>query len=334
MRRELKTLRRFLGRKSIKVAVICHQNADPDALCSAYALECLAWAMGCRAEFSTLSDEVSSITANIAEELKIDYSTSNDLESFDKFIVVDAGTPEQLGKFHDAPFMRPTMVIDHHVLNHKDIFSSFIVDHNATATAEIITKLFEVARIRPSEKASTALLIGILYDSRNFYIATPKTLRAAAFLIENGADYTAAQEALKGTMDRAERVARLKAAKRAELIDINGWIIVFTQVGSYEASAGRGLIELGADVAIVGSERKDETRVSGRATKRFYEKTGIHLGEVMKEVEGKVKGSGGGHSLAAGFNGESPLNVVFKEIQEILKKKIKESNVEGLNDQR
>lgn len=312
--------------------MICHENADPDALCSAYALRDLASAVGCKAEFSTLSDEVSNITANVAETLKIDYLTSGDLEKFDMFIVVDAGTPDQLGKFHEAPFVRPTMVIDHHVLNRKDIFSSFIIDCEATATAEIITRLFEAARVHPSEKACTALLVGILYDSRNFYIATAKTLRAAAFLIENGADYTTAQEVLRGTMDRAERVARLKAAKRAELVDIEGWIIAFTRVGSYEASASRGLIELGADVAIVGSERKEETRVSGRATKRFYEKTGVHLGEVMKEIESRIKGSGGGHSLAAGFNGKCTLDEAFKEIQEILRRRIMERGVEGSDD--
>jgi len=316
----------------VKVAVICHQNADPDALCSAYALEHLAWAMGCEVEFSTLSDAVNNITENVAKELEIDYSTDNDIETFDKFIIVDAGAPEQLGKFRDAPFKKPTMVIDHHVLNQRDIFSAFIVDYEATATAEIITRLFEVAKVRLSKKVSTALLVGILYDSRNFYIATPKTLRAAAFLIENNADYTTAQEVLKGSMDRAERIARLKAAKRMDIIDVGGWIIAFTQVGSYEASASRGLIELGADVAIVGSERKEEVRVSGRATRKFYEKTGIHLGEVMKEVESKVRGKGGGHSLAAGFSGEYTLDAVFKNVQDILKKKIRERSAEGLND--
>ncbi|MEM4678846.1 MAG: bifunctional oligoribonuclease/PAP phosphatase NrnA, partial [Candidatus Jordarchaeales archaeon] len=324
MQKELKVLRKFLKKKrGAKVAVICHQNADPDTLCSAYALKDLVSAIGYRVELSTLADEVSSVTANIAKTLNIEYSTEcNDLDGYDAFIVVDAGVPEQLGKFCNAPFIKPTLLIDHHTTKTTRPFSAFIIDSEAAATAEIVARLFEAAKKRPSKKVSTALLVGILYDSRNFYIATAKTLRAAAFLLESGADYTLAQEILKGTMDKPEKMARLKAAKRAELIEIDGWIIAFTHVGSYEASAGRGLIELGADVAIVGSEREGETRVSGRAAKKFFEKTGIHLGELMKEVESRIGGSGGGHSLAAGFDGEIPLDEIFKEIKEVLREKI------------
>ncbi|MHA1606911.1 MAG: DHH family phosphoesterase [Candidatus Freyarchaeota archaeon] len=303
------------------MAIICHQNADPDALCSAYALKHLIGILGYKGEISVLSDEVSILASNIAGMLNIEYSTSGNLNAFNLFIVVDTCNPEQLGKFHQAPLIKPTLTIDHHSPKpEKGVFKESIVDPKATSTSEIIAELFKKSGKEISREVCTALLIGILYDSRSLYLATPRTLKTAAFLLEKGGDYTFAHRVLKGIMDRAEKIARLKAAKRAEITDVNGWIIVFTRVGSYEASACRGLIELGADVAIVGTERKDEIRISARATKEFYERTRVHLGKVMNKLGKTIGGSGGGHTLAAGFNATSgDLEDAFQTLQTLLR---------------
>jgi nanoRNase/pAp phosphatase (c-di-AMP/oligoRNAs hydrolase) len=82
-------------------------------------------------------------------------------------------------------------------------------------------------------------------------------------------------------------------------METEGWIIVSSMVSSFEASACRALIDLGADVAIVSSNRKKGGRVSGRSTDAFHKRTGVSLAKVMEKVGLELDGSGGGHPTAA-----------------------------------
>ncbi|MFX1264814.1 MAG: DHHA1 domain-containing protein, partial [Promethearchaeota archaeon] len=105
--------------------------------------------------------------------------------------------------------------------------------------------------------------------------------------------------------DRSERIARLKAAGRLNVHTFDDWIIATTKVKAFEASACRGLIDLGADVAIVGGVTANgEVRLSSRSTRDFSTMTGVNLGtDVMEPLGELIGGEGGGHANAAGANG-------------------------------
>ena len=77
---------------------------------------------------------------------------------------------------------------------------------------------------------------------------------------------------------------------------------------------------LGADLAIVGSSDKDRLKISLRSKEEFYQKSGIHLGrDLAKPLGDYVKGTGGGHSLAAGITGIGKVEDALKKASEILK---------------
>ena len=84
------------------------------------------------------------------------------------------------------------------------------------------------------------------------------------------------------------------------------------------------MIELGADVAIIGgTPKKDTVRLSSRSTRAFYENTGINLGtDVMDPIGVLIDGEGGGHANAAGANGKKNLDEALEKSLEIIRNKI------------
>ena len=96
------------------------------------------------------------------------------------------------------------------------------------------------------------------------------------------------------------------------------WIIAFSFVSSYEASAARSLMQLGADVAIVIMKNKDETRISFRTTSEFIQKTTISLAkDIIPIFISNFGGNGGGHDGACGYNSSKLLDI--KEVKFFLK---------------
>ncbi|MFW9932966.1 MAG: DHH family phosphoesterase, partial [Candidatus Thorarchaeota archaeon] len=128
--------------------------------------------------------------------------------------------------------------------------------------------------------------------------------------------------------DRSERIARLKAASRLLVHTIGDWVIVTAKIGAYEASACRGLIDLGADVAIVGGKpAKDVVRISARSTNEFYQETGINLGtDIMEPLGELIDGKGGGHPNAAGANGTRNRKKALLQSVELIRKILEQNS--------
>ena len=168
------------------------------------------------------------------------------------------------------------------------------------------------------------LLTGMLFDTRRFFYADSNTLTAAIRLIAAGADYDECVRSLLIRPDRSERIARLKAAGRVKVHLVGDWIVAVSKINAFEASACRGLIELGADVSIVGGiPKKDTVRLSSRSTRAFSENTGINLGtDVMVHIGALIDGEGGGHANAAGANGKKNLEEALEKSLEIIRDKV------------
>jgi nanoRNase/pAp phosphatase (c-di-AMP/oligoRNAs hydrolase) len=124
-------------------------------------------------------------------------------------------------------------------------------------------------------------------------------------------------------MEHSERMARLRAANRATLLKMKDWLIALSNVSAYQASAARGLLTLGAHVAVVAGKKGDEIQVSFRAVQEFYDKTAIHVGrDLAKPLGDFLGGMGGGHAVSAGVNGPGDVNSCLKFCEKLLKKKL------------
>jgi nanoRNase/pAp phosphatase (c-di-AMP/oligoRNAs hydrolase) len=76
-------------------------------------------------------------------------------------------------------------------------------------------------------------------------------------------------------------------------------------------------------VAVVAGQRNEKIQISMRATRVFFEKTGVHLGkDIAKPLGEYLGGMGGGHAVAAGVNGVGDVEASLKRCLRLLKAKL------------
>jgi len=176
----------------------------------------------------------------------------------------------------------------------------------------------------PSADEAKALFLGLAFDSRHFVIATSETLKVVADLVDAGVNAQETLPVLSLPMAHSERMARLKASTRIKLLKINCWLIALSQVSAYQASAARGLIALGAHVAVVAGKKGDKIQVSFRASSEFYKETDLHMGRDLATPLGEfLGGMGGGHSVSAGANGDGDVKACLNFCAKLIKKRLK-----------
>jgi phosphoesterase RecJ-like protein len=309
------------------VIILGHHNADPDAVGSAQGVkELIERLKPGTVTRIVMPDDISRLSMKLIEALELDVFEGSSM-SFDTLVIVDSGGLNQLGAWESQVIggAHVVILIDHHTLDerlskHVDLL---IHDDEASSTSEIVQRLYEKNQLTPSVTTSKALLAGIVFDSKYFTLGDSNTFKAASMLLENIGDISGIREIMQTEIDVSEKIARLKSGQRSEIHQINDWVIVFSELGSYQASGARALISIGADIAIVIGSEKDETRVSLRSTQAFYDKTGLHLGELVSAFSSANGGSGSGHPTAAGYNGAiSPVilrQMLLKNITEQIK---------------
>jgi nanoRNase/pAp phosphatase (c-di-AMP/oligoRNAs hydrolase) len=250
------------------------------------------------------------------------------IEKAEVIVLLDTNTVQQLGDWSESvkASKAALIVIDHHASHPETerLATLSVADENASSTCEIVYRLFKEADVKPTLEEAKALFLGIAFDTRHFVLASSATFKAVADLIDVGVKPEETLSLLSLPMDPSERTARLKASKRTKLLKINNWLIAFSHVSAYQASAARALIALGAHVAVVAGQHNEKIQISMRASRDFYEKTSVHLGrDVAKPLGEYLHGMGGGHSVSAGVNGVGDVEASLKRCLIILKERLK-----------
>lgn len=307
------------------VLITSHENADPDAICSAFAIDSLIHILYPEVDTIVSFDGISIISQKIINKFDLKLNLQNKFTN-DVTIIVDANSIEQLGNLkNEINWKNPVLIIDHHVThpNTRRITDFTIIDETAVATTELIFNIYQAFDISPSKKTAYLIFLGLLSDSRHLLLANNETLRIVNHLLELGVNYPNLIELLTVNMDLPERTARLKAAKRAKIHKVNGWLIAISHVSAYEASACRALINIGADVALVYGKKKNEIHISARATTEIAKETNLNLAkDVMEKIGPIMNGIGGGHDRAAGCEGKDNLESGLKMALKLLKEKL------------
>ena len=315
--------------KAKKILLLCHHNADPDALCAAFALSNMLKRVkpDLKTEIAA-AQGVSRLSKRVLEQLPVNLVEEPNFDEADVLVLLDTNTIQQLDDWAERvkESKAPLIVIDHHASHPETekLSKICVADEAASSTCEIIYRFFKELNVELTEKEALALFLGIAFDTRHFVLASSSTFKAVAELVDHGVNAEEALSMISLPMEMSERVARLKASKRMKIVKINNWIVAFSHVSAFQASAARALISLGAHVAVVAGERGESVRVSLRATEEFYEKTGIHLGrDVAKPLGEYLHGMGGGHAVAAGVNGVGDVEIALKYCWKILRQKLR-----------
>ncbi len=324
---------RALLESASSIVIIGHHNADPDAICSMIAFGELYQSLRPDGTVVYACDDISRVAVQVINTFHdpVEISSVMDQDA-DLYVLLDTNSKHQLGPALEESLVFPskTLIVDHHEENPDVglIAEHTIVESSRSSTCEILVGLFNELEITITSEIANLLLAGMLFDTRRFFYADRQTLKVALDLIDSGADYARCIESLIIRPDKSERIARLKAAGRLRLHDIGGWVIVISKIGAYEASSCRGLIEMGADVAIVGGRpSKDVVRLSSRSTSEFYRMTSVNLGtDVMEPLGELIDGEGGGHPNAAGANGKHNLEEALNRSVELIRKALEKQS--------
>ncbi|MEB2836725.1 MAG: DHH family phosphoesterase [Desulfurococcales archaeon] len=297
--------------RRVRVAVLTHRNADPDAIASALLARRALMELGAEPVIM-LPEGLSRASKQVLRAAGLEGIPQTRYEEgpeavprVEAVVVVDSSNTTQLGGLAVLAITRPLFLIDHHspgdLAPHAE---DAVLDEASPSATQLVALALEYMGVCPEAREATVGLAGIIYDTRRYSIADAGSFKASAYLISCGGDYERALKALQGGRDQgsgldyAERVARLKAAQRMVTSRIcEELIVAVTRVGAYESSAARALVDLGADVAVVVGGKGAELRVTLRLSRRALE-TGLRADELASYIAGKHGGRGGGHAAA------------------------------------
>ncbi|MCW3996844.1 MAG: DHH family phosphoesterase [Candidatus Bathyarchaeota archaeon] len=315
-------------RQASFVLLLCHRSADADAICSAYALQGLlkrflpnvVTEIGCPQGINKPSKQ-------LLDHMPINVNLKPNIESAEVIVLLDMNTIEQLDEVAEIIKKSPSpkIIIDHHAPSPEtmQICKLCIIDEKAAANCELVYRLFVETDVQPNLNEAKALFIGIAFDTRHFALANSSTFQVIAKLVEEGIDAQETLAQFAAPIDPSERVAKLKACKRAKILKVEGWIIALSHVSAYQAPAAKALVDLGAHMAAVAGKKNGKVELSLRSTRQFNEQTGVHLGVDIATPLGEfLAGVGGGHAMAAGVSGKGEIEPALKKCLELLKQKI------------
>ncbi len=310
---ELKKLINTVGEG--KMAIVVHDNPDPDAISSAMGLKEIASNVGVKAEIlyrGKIGHHENKAFVNLLD-IEMDRSKEFFASDYKKIALIECSIPGINNMLpHDTKI---SIVIDHHQTNVQEVKAEYVdIRPNIGATATIMTKYLQELEIPVKTELATALLYGIKVDTSDFRRNTdPEDLTAAAYL------YPLANHDI---------LSRIETPSRStESIDILGEAIKNRRVkGSYLisnvgtigdrdalAQAADYLLTLeGITTTLVFGLGEDRIYVSGRSRDDR-----VNIGKVMQDAFGEDKA--GGHATLAGA--QIPLGVFSgtKDKQTLLK---------------
>jgi nanoRNase/pAp phosphatase (c-di-AMP/oligoRNAs hydrolase) len=308
-----------------RILVLCHHNADPDAVGSSLALADALNQLGARAE-AGVSESIGLMAKSVLQAAGREITVDPKLD-VDIIVLVDTSSFEHLGELGEKVRQKAhrIVVVDHHrpVEGMEELVDFYYVKESAASESEIVLELIQELGAKVTPEMAFLLLAGIVSDTGQFRLAKDETFAAVQKLIEAGASYGKVLEALKMPEDMSKRVAMLKAAQRSVLHKVDGRLIVFSELSSFEADAAAMFVRMGADIAIVGSEEKGKIRLCGRAREGFCKEVSLHLGEIMSELGKEFGGTGGGHAGAASMTGKGKLSEAKERLLKVLRQSLK-----------
>ena len=234
----------------------------------------------------------------------------------DLIVVCDCGDRKRVGDSVVALLDEKIQIIniDHHVSN--NFFGDLnIVLPERSSTCEIIYELFTETKTKISPEIATALLIGIVFDTGSFRYrsASADTLRAAADLMDSGADLQAVSTELFASRSLAAMRLEADAVSRMELhCDSRLAAVIVDEEHFKKCNATNddadNLVDLirdvkGVEVAAVLRKTDGLWRVSLRSKVDGYD---------LSEVASRF--GGGGHKAAAAFRNRHPIEELYPEL--------------------
>jgi len=291
----------LLGTTDGTLAILTHDNPDPDSIASAVALQAIAEAHGVEADIlydGDIGHQENRAFVNLLGIELLALSEVASLEDYPLIALVDHMKSGDLGLDTEVD-----VFIDHYEPE-TDYDAGFMdVRPNVSSTSTILTKYIQEFDLSPSEAVATALLYGIRAETLDFKRdTTPADLTAAAYLYPF-ADHD--------TLEQVE-----SPSMSPETLDVLAEAIQNRQVQGSHLVSNAGFIRDRDALAqaaqhLLNLEGITTTAVFGIADDTIYlaarsKDIRINIGNILDDAYGAV-GEAGGHSTQGSV--EIPLGL-------------------------
>ncbi|MEF8855476.1 MAG: DHH family phosphoesterase [Haloarculaceae archaeon] len=273
-----------------ELAIVTHENPDPDAIASAAALSRLAERAECTATicyYGEISHQENRAFVNLLEFELRHLESEDDLEEFDGFALVDHSRPG----VNDGlpPDLEVDVVIDHHPPR-APVEARFVdLRSDVGATSTLLVEYLEHFGMEMETAVATGLLFGIRVDTHEFNReVSPVDFEAAATLLPH-ADLGTLERIESPSMsaETIETIASAITNRRRE------GEILLSCVGRLAdrdalAQAAERLLELDdVTTTVVYGVRDGTIYVSARTRG-----TDIDIGETLRDAFGQIGSAG------------------------------------------
>jgi nanoRNase/pAp phosphatase (c-di-AMP/oligoRNAs hydrolase) len=280
-----------------RLAIVTHDNPDPDAIGSAVALSQVAEAVGCESEVCYYGDithqENRAFVNLLGFELR-NLGPDENLDEFDGIALVDHSGPGVNNQLPETTEI--DVVIDHHPPR-GPVDAEFVdLRSDVGATSTLLVEYLERFNVGFDEDIATGLLFGIRVDTQEFTREASKAdFEAAATLLPH---------AELGTLERIESpsispetfdtIANAIWNKEREGQVIMSCVGQLSDRDALAQAADRLLTMEDVTTTLVYGIRDETIYVSARSRG-----TEVDLGEILREAFAPI-GSAGGHADMAG----------------------------------
>ncbi len=303
MRRGNKLTQWFEANKGRKLAIVVHDNPDPDAISSALALKTIATSFNVLADIIYHGEIGHQENKAFVNLLGIDLYRAEDVgfTGYENLALVDCSVPGANNSL--PPETHVNIIIDHHPIPDAEIDAEFIdIRPNVGAAATILTKYLQELNVDINSDLATALLYGIRTDTLDFKRNTDSADLSAASYLYPLSDHDVLEQLERPSMSIETLDVLGEAINRRQVVGS----YLLSNVGSIRnrdtlPQAADYLLNLeGISTSIVFGVTEEKIYISGRSND-----IRVNLGDIMKHAFGED--AGGGHATAAAA--QIPLGV-------------------------
>ena len=291
------------------VTVLCHVQPDADTVGAALALGLILVRGGAdvQVSFSAADTLPESLHGLPGRELLV--AAGDVRRDADLVVAVDAPSINRLGELAELAQAPNVLVIDHHTSN-TFYGSANFVDSQADSTTMLIAELFDVWGKEIDTGVARCLYAGLSIDTGSFRWASAPALRLAALLVDIGVDNAALSRTLHDThpFGWLPLLSRVLATARLVPVAVGGAGFVYAVVTQPDWAANRSE-EIECIVDIVRTTREAEVAAVFKEVEPQH--WSVSMRSKTVDLAGVASGfGGGGHTLAAGYSVNGPIDDV------------------------
>ncbi len=256
--------------------IVTHEQPDFDALASlALALELYP---GSRATVQgAMQPALQAFLRLYRDQLDLLEPDAIDLDTVSELIVVDTADRTRIRPFDALIGRVPITLYDHHPVPPDAIPAGHGLTERVGATVTLLARELAATGTPVPAAVATLGLIGIHEDTGNlsFTMTTAEDHRAAAYLLDHGANLSVVRRFTHDTLDEDQLGFRLALRDHARPVEVAGRPVVLAafEHPTYVAGVSGLVSELlethDADAAVVVARMDDKTLVFARSNDRF-----------------------------------------------------------------